>query len=146
MNSKKKIGFQLLGNDNWLGGIYYISNIINAILSLPANKRPEICLIVSPWIDEKHFTVLADKIEVLVYPSKNSLESKHKLIHKVARKLRQIIGSGYDYMYAKYLSKKGVSILYPTLSSLTKNFPIEWIAWVPDYSIKSCLKTFQKNI
>ena len=141
----EKIGFQLLGDDNWLGGIYYITNIISAIISLPVEKRPEICLIVSPWVNKKHFDVLANQVEILVYPPIKSIESNHKLLHKVARKLRILFGNGYDYKYAKYLMEHGVGLLYPTLSSMSKNFPIKWIAWIPDLQHKEIPEYFSKK-
>ena len=134
-----------MGDDNWLGGVYYVLNIIEAILSLPVNERPKICLIVSPFIDKKHYEKFASRVEILVYPSKNSFEAKHKMIHKIFRKIRVLIGTGYDNKYAKYLINNGVDIIYPTLSSLSEKFPIKWIAWIPDLQHKVLPEYFTKK-
>ena len=46
MDKKRKtIGLVFTGNENWVGGLYYIVNIIKAIALLPKNNQPKIILL-----------------------------------------------------------------------------------------------------
>lgn len=57
----KKIGIIFSYNENWIGGTYYILNLINALKSLPLEEQPPLLLI---YRDEKD----KEQIEKLAYP------------------------------------------------------------------------------
>ncbi|MBU1145308.1 MAG: glycosyltransferase family 4 protein [Firmicutes bacterium] len=132
----KRIGLLFTGSENWLGGVYYIKNIILALNNNTENEKHYLVLIVPPWISKSLYSDLSANIEILFYPDKKSIESRYVMLHRVFRKIRSLLGKGYDYSFSKILINNRIDVIYPVYSTLTKKFPVPWIAWVPDLQHK----------
>ncbi len=119
----KKILFNGLGNRGWIGGIYYIKNIIFSCLqNEKITSQYELVL----FIDRKHadiFTPFADKITIRVFGD----EGKLRLALAQAA---QVWLGGVKYCYALELNKTG------------KLFKSKGIFWIPDFQHKNLPEFF----
>jgi glycosyltransferase involved in cell wall biosynthesis len=61
MVKRKRVGLFFSYNENWIGGTYYILNLIEALKLLPLDKQPALSVIVIKHEDKK-------KVEPLNYP------------------------------------------------------------------------------
>ena len=53
MVNRKKIGLTYTYNENWIGGTYYIENLVNAFNSLDDKQKPHIVLLTESYEDHK---------------------------------------------------------------------------------------------
>lgn len=122
----KKILFNGLGNRGWIGGIYYIKNIIFSCLqNKEITSKYELVL----FIDEKHSDIFApfkDKITIRVFGNEGKL--KLALIQAA-----QVWFGGVKYCYALELNKTG------------KLFKNKGIFWIPDFQHKNLPEFFSKE-
>lgn len=122
----KKILFNGLGNRGWIGGIYYIKNIIFSCLqNKEITSKYELVL----FIDEKHadiFEPFQNQITIRVFGD----EGKLKLALAQAK---QVWLGGVKYCYALELNKTG------------KLFKKKGIFWIPDFQHKNLPEFFSKE-
>lgn len=122
----KKILFNGLGNRGWIGGIYYIKNIIFSCLqNKEITSKYELVL----FIDEKHadiFEPFRGQIIIRVFGK----EGKLKLAWAQAK---QVWFGGVKYCYALELNKTG------------KFFKNKGIFWIPDFQHKNLPEFFSKE-
>ena len=122
----KKILFNGLGNRGWIGGIYYIKNIIFSCLQNKGiTSKYELVL----FIDEKHadiFEPFRGQITIRVFGK----EGKLKLAWAQAK---QVWFGGVKYCYALELNKTG------------KFFKNKGIFWIPDFQHKNLPEFFSKE-
>ncbi len=122
----KKILFNGLGNRGWIGGIYYIKNIIFSCLQNETIRQNyELVL----FIDEKHADIFApfqDKIKIRIFTNEGKL--KTALIQAA-----QVWFGGVKYCYALELNKTG------------KLFKNKGIFWIPDFQHKNLPEFFSEE-
>lgn len=122
----KKILFNGLGNRGWIGGIYYIKNIIFSCLqNKEITSKYELVL----FIDEKHadiFEPFKGQITIRVFGN----EGKLKLAWAQAK---QVWFGGVKYCYALELNKTG------------KLFKNRGIFWIPDFQHKNLPEFFSEE-
>lgn len=123
---KKKILFNGLGNRGWIGGLYYLKNIIFSCLQNPniMNKFDIVVL-----IDPKHADIFdcfkdTNGVDIRVFES----ESKWKL---ALHEMNLIWLHGVKYCYALELNKIG------------KLFAKKGIFWIPDFQHRTLPEFFQ---
>ncbi|MFR4351119.1 MAG: glycosyltransferase [Roseburia sp.] len=122
---KKRILFNGLGNRGWIGGLYYLKNVIFSCLqSEEITKRFDIVVL----IDQKHadiFDCFADTggVEIRVFAG----ESKWKLM---LYEMRLIWLGGVVYCYALELNKIG------------RFFKKKGIFWIPDFQHRTLPEFF----
>ena len=88
MNNKKNISLIYQYNDKWIGGTYYILNIVKALARLPNDSRPNLT------IYHDLFTPL-DDLHVVNYPGVKyvAFNSKKNIVFKLANKIaRRLVG------------------------------------------------------
>ena len=61
---RRKIAFFYINDPNWLGGMYYVINAVNALSYLSDEEQPEIEIIVS---EDVNLTELKDRINYSKY-------------------------------------------------------------------------------
>ena len=120
----KKILFNGLGNRGWIGGLYYLKNIIFSCLESEKIKKEYRIVVL---IDSAHadiFTCFGNRIDLHIYDGTN----KAKL---ALYEMNLIWLHGVKYCYALELNKIG---------SL---FASRGIFWIPDFQHKTLPEFFQ---
>lgn len=124
---QKHIGFIFNYNENWIGGSYYILNIIHALNSLPEEEKP----VVSVLSPKKSDFELAKKetkyprLNYIEFPKKPSIVARalNKLITTVFRRETSLLKTKLD----------GVDFVYPNYSHAIANKSIPKVYWIPDF-------------
>jgi glycosyltransferase involved in cell wall biosynthesis len=115
---KKKIGFFYINDPNWIGGIDYVINAVNALMYLDPKEQPEIDVIVS---GEVNLDELADRIK---YPKYNfyviSTDGKNIICKWLFNKLK------WKFIYPFPKAKMYDKIFYG-VSDKRK------VYWIPDF-------------
>jgi len=133
MVTRKCIGILYSYNSNWIGGSYYIQNLIQAIKSLPDEERPELKIICRRKDD-------FDSIREIFYPYAQVFTLQYSIPARILNRVTEVFfRKGFVDQY--YL--KGIEAIFP--ASLLLNFPpyfrkkierqksIKWISWIPDF-------------
>lgn len=122
----KKILFNGLGNRGWIGGLYYLKNIIFSCLQNPAiTDKYEIVVLIDPEHADI-FESFQGKIDIRVFEGTN----KVKL---ALYEMNLIWLHGVKYCYALELNKIG------------KLFQKRGIFWIPDFQHKNLPEFFSKE-
>lgn len=128
MAERKRIGLIFIPDKGWMGGIYYILNLINALNSLDDEERPEITLLCRNEEDcnfaEKatHYPYL-DFIPTFQYAAPVS----RRVINKLSRILR---GTN---LVASYDVREDFDIIYPVISKFQIKSQSKLVYWIPDF-------------
>ena len=123
---KKKILFNGLGNRGWIGGLYYLKNILFSCMQ-SETIRGKFDFVV--LIDPKHadiFDSFRDKANIIVYEGGGKLKL-------ALYEMRLIWFGGVKYCYALELNKIG------------KLFAKRGIFWIPDFQHKNLPEFFSKE-
>lgn len=121
---KKKILFNGLGNRGWIGGLYYLKNIIFSILQNPTLTEKFGIVVL---IDPEHVDIFAcfgDSIDVRVFAGAGKLKL-------ALYEMRLIWFGGVKYCYALELNKIG------------KLFVNRGIFWIPDFQHRTLPEFFR---
>lgn len=125
---KKKILFNGLGNRGWIGGLYYLKNIIFSCLQSEKIKNSFDMVVL---IDPKHADIFdcfadTDGVELRIFAG----ESKWKLM---LYEMRLIWMQGVKYCYALELNKIG------------RFFKRKGIFWIPDFQHRTLPEFFSQE-
>jgi glycosyltransferase involved in cell wall biosynthesis len=128
---KKKILFNGLGNRGWIGGLYYLKNIIFSCLqSKEIQEKYDIVVLIDPAhadiFDCYREGEAAEHVDIRVYEGTN----KWKLM---LYEMRLIWFGGVKYCYALELNKIG------------KLFTKKGIFWIPDFQHKTLPEFFKEE-
>lgn len=133
MAKRKRIGILYTYNENWVGGSYYIQNLIRSLNFLPSKEQPFLHIVTQ---DEKTFQQLKEATgysKLKYVADKVTYNAVEKLINKIAVRLlkRKII-----------VKKVQLDWLFP-LYNIPNNLKhiAELVFWIPDLQEKH-LPTF----
>ncbi len=140
MELRKKLGLIFSNNSQWIGGTYYIINLIYALSILEDSVKPEL-LILS---NRKDFDYLLSQVE---YPyisfelmDENPQQFVGKLINKVFRRL---LGKK---LITRRMSAEVDAIFPFEKNNFFANIPLEkQIYWIPDFQDKQLPHFFTKD-
>ena len=125
---KKRILFNGLGNRGWIGGLYYIKNIMFSCLQNPEiTERFRLTLLIDP----AHADIFAcfqgnEDVDIRIYTGQNKM--------KLALcEMRLVWLGGVKYCYALELNKIG------------RLFKKRGIFWIPDFQHKTLPEFFSKE-
>jgi glycosyltransferase involved in cell wall biosynthesis len=126
MACRKKIGIFYSYNENWIGGTYYIENLIKVLYLLPDQKKPKLFVISS----QDDF----ENIKKTSYPF---------LVHYKSflefNLFERIVNKGFRIIFRRNLLKKPlrfkkVDVLFPILQPNAYNaYKVKKIYWIPDF-------------
>ncbi len=126
MAEKITIGLVFAHNENWIGGTYYILNLIYALKTLPTEQQPNLVVFVGKPQDAS--IVCATEYPHLSFkPLDFSYSLLTRVINKIARKLvkRNLIQKKYPTHTAQVIFPYD---LQNALSKVQKK-----ICWIPDF-------------
>jgi glycosyltransferase involved in cell wall biosynthesis len=154
-----KIGLTNIGSDQWIGGIYYISNLVRALRSLPTHEQPEILLRITSGREENQYQGIADLVHLFRdYSWENSASLCSGLMNPVKANLRRLYARAAsdsrikvyiqtkvdDGLYRK-LRARDVSLLFPCPRAMSEEFRLPWLPWVWDLQHKHYPEFFSKK-
>ena len=127
MVKRKKLGLLYQYNENWIGGTYYIQNLISALGYLENEEQPEIFIITN---DVDEFEKLKNKVN---YPYLNYVHNYHHFSYSVSQK---IINKVCFYFFKKRIFNKYKSFVdysFPFGGKNEKQIGKQMIYWIPDF-------------
>jgi glycosyltransferase involved in cell wall biosynthesis len=127
MHKQIKLGLIFSANENWIGGTYYILNLISALKTLPQNKQPIITILSK---NESDFELTKKTgYPFLIY--RNPYLSERNFAEKVIDKVFKItIGK---YKIDKRVSAKEIDVLFPANNEYVYEKVKNKIYWFPDF-------------
>ena len=127
MVKRRKIGLIYQYNENWIGGTYYIENLISALNKLPKDQKPKLIIFAS---NVNHFNILKSKTN---YPfiTRFSFNTSNVLIDRLINKIWRTF-TGIDF-YREYFYKKKLDLVFP--ADYEKFFIKQqnFLYWIPDF-------------
>lgn len=152
-----KLGLRLIGSDEWIGGVYYIHNLVRALRSLPRDEQPEIALTLPSGTERKYYEEIEPLAELLPYGSNKIIPLAPSLSHRVTQLLnrnrfilslaisaKQFLGGNPYRALKQALSNAHVSVLFPCTNSMGTTFAIPWLGWAWDFQHKHLPELFSK--
>lgn len=140
MAERKRIGLIFIPDKAWMGGIYYILNLINALNTLDDEEKPEITLLCRSDEDYKyaeestHYPYL-DFVPVFQFAA--------PLSWRVINKLSRIL-SGTNIV-APYDIREKFDIIYPVNSKFQVKSKSQIVYWIPDFQQLHLPQLFSKK-
>lgn len=153
---KKNLTIALLGSSfGWCGGADFLRHIANGLLSRQEEYQLKICLLLP--VANKYSTPL-DGLRFLRRSLKGSIERKkpwlalpHPVFHEsLPDYFKNIHGEGVDIFYhdssktglLRCLDQISADVVLPVNGSLGENYPVPWVAYIPDFQHKYLPKNF----
>ncbi len=124
--ARKRIGIIFSNNENWIGGTYYITNLIQALDTLEDTKKPEIVIFSDNPKD-------AEIIQNTKYPYLDflKLSLEYNIFERIINKLSRILLKK-NIINKKY-AKNCVEAVFPYDLQVSLENINHKIAWIPDF-------------
>lgn len=140
MVNRKKIGLIFSNNENWIGGTYYILNVVHALNILNDSFKPFIYVITKT---EKEFDYL--KTETL-YPHLEFVQLEEEFFQlsvfsRICNKLYLLFQHEYTFSKSRLLNIDRDLKVFPYFSGGLQND----VAWIPDFQDKHLPHFFNEN-
>ncbi|AZI25847.1 glycosyltransferase [Pedobacter sp. G11] len=122
---RKRIGLSYSYNENWIGGTYYIENLIAALELLPDDKKPHIVLITN----NAHDAVISKK--KISYPyisyqiSSGEKSNFYRFINRVSNKLFAV------RLFSQQI--KNLDAVFPYSNNVQHSLAKTKIYWIADF-------------
>lgn len=129
MAQRKRIALIFNVNKNWMGGTYYILNLINALNTLPDRDKPEILLLCQTEDDYKYAW------EYTSYPHLScrlTFKPKRFDMTKIVNRIYNKIFHNGNLLYLRRFDEK-VDVIYPVLEKYQLKSPSPILHWIPDF-------------
>lgn len=126
--AKKRIGLLVLGGYDWVGGLYYVLNLIKSLSHLPEHQKPEI---VAFWGND----IARANLKEIVYPYLTLAPYNKTQLSRMANKALQLTLK--QDLRIKQLGKDyNLDCIYPYNYALSSSGSAKLIAWFPDFQHK----------
>lgn len=127
MGKRIKLGLIFTFNENWIGGTYYLINLVSALKCLPTQKQPKI-FILSNNISDFH---IIKKIGYYHVEYFNPYNYGNNILYKNLEKY-------IDYIFDKKIFKKillnfKIDVLFPANNESCYDLIKNKIYWIPDF-------------
>lgn len=138
MVERKRINILYYFNESWIGGVYYVTNIIKALKYLPIDKMPEIRIY--HWGNDT-----IDGIKSIEYPSIEFVQFKIPLRFRIVNKIIRIIGGVQCFLKRSY-GEGILSNLFLANIETSKLSKIKQpVFWIPDFQEKYLPEFFSQE-
>lgn len=137
MAKRKRIGLSYVYNENWIGGTYYIENLINALNSLNDEEKPHIVLLTDSY---ESFRVAQQKFN---YPY-----ISFQLGSGEANKAFQFLNRLTNRLFKRRLFSqkiKGLDAVFPYYKSEQQSAARKKVYWVADFQEHFAPEFFSKD-
>ena len=134
---RKNIGILLLGGNDWVGGLYYVLNIIRSLNSLEDDEKPNIIAF--------YGNIMAlDQLNQIEYPYLMKVDYNKNLAYKIYSKAVAKI-TNRDFRCEKLCAQYRLDSLYPYNYAYKTTTNTKIIAWFPDFQHKFLPKLFSQK-
>lgn len=127
LNKRIKVGLVFTVNENWIGGTYYILNLISALKTLPVETQPSITILSKV---QKDFEI-AKQTNYPFLQFKNPYQYKRNFAEKIIDKVFKITTG--KYIIDKRISSKDIDVLFPANNEYVYERVINKVYWFPDF-------------
>ncbi len=127
VHNRKKLGLIFSHNEQWIGGTYYILNLIAALKTLPVDKQPSIIILSKNTND----FLLAKQTGYPFLQYKNPYLFKRNIIEKIIDKSFKLTIS--KYFFDKRISPKNIDALFPATNEYCYQRITNKIFWFADF-------------
>ena len=124
MVKRIKIGLLFSYDENWIGGSYYIINLIHSLNLLEDLQKPEL-IILSEKSDD------FEKIQEINYPY-----IQYKLLNVELNLVNRAINAVSRIIFKKNIIRNvdtKIDVLFPSNGSLTVSWIKKHLFWIPDF-------------
>jgi len=137
MGKRTKLGIYFSYNENWIGGTYYIINIIEALKTIPDNDLPKIY-----FISENHKDL--EIIKEINYPYAKYLiiggNQKKEFLSKTLNKI-----TGNKFKLSTNSKIVSLDFIFPYLPNQFLSKIKKRLSWIPDLQEKHLPEFFSKE-
>jgi glycosyltransferase involved in cell wall biosynthesis len=122
---RRKIGLIYQYNENWIGGTYYIQNLIAALNRLDDEMKPSLIIFTE---SENHFRQLSEQISY-PYLTRENYERKLGLLEKIVNKITGV-AFGFHYFDSFH---KNIDVIFPGAYETRFKRDQKFLYWIPDF-------------
>ena len=127
MAKRKRVGLLFSYNENWIGGTYYLLNIIKAVNTLKDDKKPVFVIITN---GKDNFDIVQKEtnypyLKLLIFPIKKLVKYKRG-INKISQLFSVTI-------FNEEFKKAPVDFLYPDYTKKLNWEGVKKVSWIPDF-------------
>lgn len=149
-----KLALQHVGGEAWIGGIYYLHNLVRALRSLPEDEQPQLLLVLPTAGDEGYYEEITSVVDTLVLANKGDGTSvsvrqrlkltlaRSELVASAGRRLKRVLGRDVNRVLEGALVDRDTTLLFPCIRSMGKTFAIPWLSWAWDFQHKHLPELF----
>lgn len=144
--NQTNIGFIAVGGKQWMGGLYYVKNLINEIQLVDVKDRPNVFVFLTNSLANE-FLDIQENINIKKIILEDDLLDK--CINTVSllllkRKLNLILFR--KHKLKNYINKYDIKYIYPVLHPLyNKIGKAECVFWIPDFQHKHLPEYFSER-
>lgn len=143
MAKRKSIAIIYTNDENWIGGTYYIQNLIAAFLKLPENEKPHVLLLSKT--KEEFEQVEKTGYSYLTWQQLEFVEPGLSIVKRFINKTMKML-NGYDrFAFPLMLELKNVTAIFPAPIGLKAQPLLKKIYWIPDFQEKYYPTFFSKT-
>jgi glycosyltransferase involved in cell wall biosynthesis len=139
MGKRIKLGLIFSYDEGWIGGTYYILNLINAFNTLPVEKKPEIIILSNKTED----FLIAKKSGYIFLNYINPYNLKKNLFEKIISLVFILFLK--NNIYDKFLLKNKIDFLFPANNYSIYDLIKNKLYWIPDFQHIYFPDYFSKN-
>lgn len=125
MAKRRKIGLIYQYNENWIGGTYYIQNLIAALNRLDDEMKPSLVIFTE---GENHFRQLSEQISY-PYLTRKNYERKLGFLEKMVNKITGV-AFGFHYFDSFH---KNIDVIFPGACETRFKKDQKFLYWIPDF-------------
>ncbi|MDX1903172.1 MAG: glycosyltransferase [Thermonemataceae bacterium] len=126
MAQRLKLGLVFSNNDAWIGGTYYILNLIQALNTLSDEQKPYLII----FCDKKEDEIIIQKV-AYPYLSFSNLFLKYNFFERVVNKATRLLLK--KNIITKQHPKNIADVIFPFDFQESLNPITHKIAWIPDF-------------
>jgi glycosyltransferase involved in cell wall biosynthesis len=132
MAERKKIALLFVYNENWIGGTYYIMNLILALKKLSTYEQPHITLVYQNEIDknkiaELNYPFIDFKPIAFRYVGLAKMKIVRFLIFKIFKKIFGV------HAPADITKENSFELIFPYETNFDKKISKKNVFWIPDF-------------
>lgn len=129
MAKRTRIGLIFSYNESWIGGAYYILNIVHALNTLSDVKKPHIVVLAAKMEDFEFLknTTLYPYLSYFNFPAR----AQYSIVERAINKLSRMVLNKNSIV--KKLPQPDISFLYPSEHKSIQIKGLKKVNWVPDF-------------
>lgn len=138
MGKRTRVGILYVYNEKWIGGTYYILNLIRALNHVEDEKKPEIVLLT------EEFSTVNEVKEATQYPYLDYLQYPIRL-GIVKRGINKVFSSVGVKPFSNVIKNPNIDLFYPKYPKNIRSEKLKKIYWIPDFQEEHLPELFTES-